>query len=405
MRTLPFHITGMPSITAALQRCNNSGQIGRALHTASRRSWLALHHSLHGARTSWLGQPAGRAARTFQLGKQHCSRESMQPPATTHQRPQHGSSRLRSHGTQLLTSCWPPAQHCTRPPAPRQHGCRRAAIPKQLPLSLQGWACAAQQPSLRAQHPVQGIAAWRTQHRRSSAAVATSRRQRPLPPPGPPTCCRRRQACSVRQLLLLASACDSRNQSAHRVRSMRKQRARQAGRQACLPRTRGCSQPYLLRSIALRCSSAAAPTASKHNLLLTGRGCPYLCPHCRQCSLHLLPPPHACHTHTRPARQGMRNSADATTDSSHAAGQTARKVIARGRATSPHCTDASRSGGLTSPTPRNLTQLLLHSCCSPALPQQLQSARNDARLASQRCTPARLSPTCTAQHGGARRVG
>ena len=52
MRTLPHHITGMPSITAAQQRCNNSGQIGRALHTASRSSSLALHSPLHGTRTS-----------------------------------------------------------------------------------------------------------------------------------------------------------------------------------------------------------------------------------------------------------------------------------------------------------------------------------------------------------------
>ena len=94
-----------------------------------------------------------------------------------------------------------------------------------------------------------------------------------------------------------------------------RQRARQAGSPVCPRRSALCSPPHLLRSIALHCSSVAAPRVSKHVPPLTWRCCPYLCPNGRQCSLHQLPPPQACHMHTRPAQQGARNSTDVITHS------------------------------------------------------------------------------------------
>ena len=259
--------------------------------------------------------------------------------------------------------------------------------------------------SLRAQHPVERTcsiaqaphAQQRSRSNKQTAAAA--------PQPGLPTCCSRRPACSARQLLVLVSACDNSNKSAHQVRSMRHtQRARQAGNHVCPLRSALGIQPHLLRSKALCRSAAAAPMASKQVPLLTWRCCPHLCPHCHQCSWHLLPPPHACHMLTRPAQQGTRNRADVTTHSRHTAGQSARKVIAGGRATSPRCTAAGRSSRLTSPTPHNLTQLPLHSCCSPALPEELQSTCKDALLTSQRRRHQQgSSPTCTAQHEAAQR--
>ena len=93
-----------------------------------------------------------------------------------------------SHGTLPLISCRPPAQqqYCTLPlPAPHQRGCPHTAIAKQPASSLQGWACAAQQTSLRAQQHSMSRALQRGACSTRAAAAAASRQQLQLPSAGP----------------------------------------------------------------------------------------------------------------------------------------------------------------------------------------------------------------------------
>lgn len=94
-------------------------------------------------------------------------------------------------------------------------------------------------------------------------------------------------------------------------------------------------------------------------------------------------------------KAGHRQQRSGTTHSHHTAGQTARKAIVRGRATSPHCTAASRSSRLT--VQRCTTS---SSCCSTAAAHQpcRNSSNPQAAMLCSRCSSAHTAKAFSDLH-------
>ena len=217
------------------------------------------------------------------------------------------------------------------------------------------------------------------------------------------TCCRRRPACSTRQLLLRAHACNNRNASDHQVHGWR-HIASTTSRQPSLPSAHSAVQPAIplarqcLPLQFCRCTHSKQTRSATHLALL-----PLLVPPLQLPAMQLAPAaaaaamPHAYMACTAGHTQQRRRDNSFTphrwayncsqSDSS--------------RATSPRCAAAGRSSRLTSPTPHNLAklpapQLLLISLGATA---PIHSLLTSQQLPHQQGP----SPTCTAQHGSVRR--